>query len=58
MPKKIFFNGKPKMTKIFGFEIRQRLKNANFEQFKKSFLIPLNLLSFLGVIVFVLFVFF
>ena len=32
----IFFDGKPKMTKIFGFEIWKRLKRANFEQFWKS----------------------
>jgi hypothetical protein len=29
----MFFDGKPKMTKIFGFKIGKSLKRANFEQF-------------------------
>jgi hypothetical protein len=31
--KKKYFDGKPKMTKIFGFEIWKSLKKANFEKF-------------------------
>ena len=55
---KMFFDGKQKMTKIFGFEIFKSLTKANFEQFWKSSFLPLNLLSFSKVIFFVIFVFF